>query len=470
MQKNFLILNMDLFLSEALGYNKSTYLYIDKVYQKKRYEFYNQAQENTYFNHYILNSGSILQVEYGKKALGIVSYVQKNYDKEIHDDLIEIIKKGWAYVYSYVQSSTEISLEKFYKKVDKRYENLKKVNDEVVFTDVNVLIILADLMNKKICEDDSLQDLFEKQSSRIEYHEIMKKTIPMIIETNKTKINELKRMMHQRTGEISNFTLFLNKFGKHPYLNRIASLFKNEEVSLSVFQGVKYSSIDIDYIFSLFSAFSEEAEIDCEELERFYIDALLVKGFIKVINNLKKQYFQRNQEIIQIEAENLERKLKDANEELEALKNIEAMQSKMLLCSEKRIKALEKQLEKEKGKTDKANDSLVIFVPNYEQSDIMIDFDMLKDKKVAIIGGHQRWHTKMKEVLSNSFFISPDTLNFDTNILLNSEAVFVYTNYLNHGMYYKVMEYAKSKNIKVYYIDHQNTDIVLAKMYKALSA
>ena len=85
------------------------------------------------------------------------------------------------------------------------------------------------------------------------------------------------------------------------------------------------------------------------------------------------------------------------------------------------------------------------------------------------MGGHSQWQNKMKEYLPNCRFISPDMLNFDINILSNVDIVFIYTNYLNHGMYYKVIDIIREREIKLEYLKSNiNMEIVLNQIIKIL--
>ena len=85
--------------------------------------------------------------------------------------------------------------------------------------------------------------------------------------------------------------------------------------------------------------------------------------------------------------------------------------------------------------------------------------------KGLIIGGHENWQRKMKELLPGFKFILPDALNFDVSILEGVEGIFVYTNYLNHGLYYKLINEVRKKDRPLYYLSYNiNENIVLQQI------
>lgn len=92
---------------------------------------------------------------------------------------------------------------------------------------------------------------------------------------------------------------------------------------------------------------------------------------------------------------------------------------------------------------------------------IDIDYSTLKNVKAVIIGGHERWQAKMKDLLPNFIFIHIDMVNFDVSMFDSVEFIFIYTNYLTHSIYYKAMDYVRGSDIKVHYLKQQNIDLVL---------
>lgn len=102
-------LNLIPFVVEALGTNKTIYKDIDNLYQKHKYEFYKAAKEHELYTHQIVTEGSLLQEEYCKKALGILTVASQIEDEGVYQELMKIMQKGFRWTYSYVQNRLSVS-------------------------------------------------------------------------------------------------------------------------------------------------------------------------------------------------------------------------------------------------------------------------------------------------------------------------------------------------------------------------
>lgn len=98
-----------------------------------------------------------------------------------------------------------------------------------------------------------------------------------------------------------------------------------------------------------------------------------------------------------------------------------------------------------------------------------IDLNKLHQVKAIIIGGHEKWQTRMKELLPNFGFIHTDMVNFDLSVLSSVDYVFFYVNYLNHSIYYKTVDYIKGKNVNIGYLNQQNENLVLKEIERFIS-
>jgi hypothetical protein len=151
------------------------------------------------------------------------------------------------------------------------------------------------------------------------------------------------------------------------------------------------------------------------------------------------------------------KKLAEANKEIVQLK--------------RQISKLKDQLEESEANKQELH-SLREFVYNLSQEDedeyeeMPIDYRTVQHIKSVIVGGRPNWQQRMKEKLPNFSFIDTDALNFDTGILDSVKTVFVNTNYISHGMYYKVASAAEKKGVKMVFLNKQNEDIVINKIYK----
>lgn len=140
---------------------------------------------------------------------------------------------------------------------------------------------------------------------------------------------------------------------------------------------------------------------------------------------------------------NLENQNKALLKELEQLKN----ENRRLTLELEESKVNKVELDKLREYAYKSED-----LDSVDTNEETIDLEFINSKKILVIGGRSNWHNKLKEVLNNCSFISVDNLNFDVGILSNYDHIFIYTDYLSHALYYKVIDYIRNNNLNVSYL------------------
>lgn len=93
---------------------------------------------------------------------------------------------------------------------------------------------------------------------------------------------------------------------------------------------------------------------------------------------------------------------------------------------------LEKQLE-ENDLT--AGDSSSDLSTNYPSKYIE---NRLKNLNIVIMGGHQIWQNKLKEIYPYFNYIDSDNVNYDINITRNADIIFFNTLHCSHTLFYKI--------------------------------
>ena len=77
----------------------------------------------------------------------------------------------------------------------------------------------------------------------------------------------------------------------------------------------------------------------------------------------------------------------------------------------------------------------------------------LQGKKVAILGGHERWQKKMKRLFPGWTFISVDDDSIGSfNALAGADYIYVYTNALQHKQYYRAMNLIRREGKALFYL------------------
>lgn len=460
------------YVIEALGHNKRIYKDIDKIYQANKYKYYKLAKRNTLYRHKLLKEGSLVQEEYCKKILGIFLGQEENevYNKKIKD----LFKKGFQYTYTYLHNHSTISLEKFVGDFIKKHGGY--VDNRGVSIEFHIVILVFLSLNSSVTlvENDFYNGYLSNLKERWDHYKDSNLTRIGLDKAKKDdfeKIKQAKEIVNEKYGSIDNFIDLLDRRFDETKLDSCSFLFDYENLSsVSVFEDIPFTKKDMDEIFYLYVVSGKDLKT-AEEILEFIIPNIYIKYLIKSYKKVKEVYFKNNKETTFIELEGLENQLEKLKIEL-------ALKEKSLVDFKKHSEELEKEnirLRSELKKEQKNKEELkslreFIFTLDSQEDFIeeKFDLDILKNYKAVIIGGHEKWQQKMKRLLPDFIFIHPDSLNFDTKLLDSVDHIFIYTNYLNHGIYYKVMNHIADKDIKVEYLSQQNENKVLSLIYKAL--
>lgn len=460
------------FVVQAIGHNKRIYKDIDKMYQKNKYEYYKAAKKHKLYNHIAIKEGSLLQEEYCKKVLGILV---GNKDDEWVKDFDKLLKKGFEYTYTYVENHRRIDLEEFARAFMKKYKGEKDKYGVPIEHHVVILLFLAINDNDKEIVKNETHDKYLHLLNMLWEHSNHNETrisLNKLTIEEKKEIKELKQAIYNEYGEIRNFDDIVIKRLDLEGLDLCGFLFDYEDLSsFSIFDEVKFTDKDIDEILYLFILNKEDLS-DIKNITKLFISYMYIKYMIKAYKKVKETYFKNNKETMYIEIEELEKSLNTATQKLFAQKQELNKLQQQLEKLERENKRLKTELEEERKNRNELIGlrEFMFSLDRQEEYNIKeeIDMEFLRNYKSVIIGGHEKWQQRMKELLPNFIFIHPDQTNFDTKILENIDIIFIYVNYLNHGIYYKVMSAIEGKNIKVAYLNQQNEDKVLQEIYQKI--
>lgn len=90
----------------------------------------------------------------------------------------------------------------------------------------------------------------------------------------------------------------------------------------------------------------------------------------------------------------------------------------------------------------------------------------LSGKKVCFVGGALSWRQKIEECIPASVFISD--VNFDENLIRNSDIVIINTNFIGHDVTNKATNIAGSARIKIIYTSKNNLDSMSKDILKSI--
>ena len=83
----------------------------------------------------------------------------------------------------------------------------------------------------------------------------------------------------------------------------------------------------------------------------------------------------------------------------------------------------------------------------------------IRDKKVTILGGTEKWIKRMKRILPGWNYIGADDNSIGAlGALECADYIYVYTDVLKHAQYYRAINVVKSKDKVLYYLGSSNVD------------
>lgn len=263
----------------------------------------------------------------------------------------------------------------------------------------------------------------------------------------------------------------LYKMGLYKYIKPLSGILRLQNLNDANFYSAttitREEYIDIYQMFIM----SQKRERLTDEDFPFYLSAsLLIFMMAKQYKELRDEYLNKDDSALYqaIERETL------ANQKVAELtkkeKEFEAKEKELnekISEQEAYIKELERKL-KEKEETVKEDEMLrkeVISLREYvfkeqeqiEQED-MVEEDysaQLENVKIAIVGGHQNWHQRIKQVYPGIRTILPDEKGIDLSFLSNMDIVCFETSHSNHAIYRKALSNVKDKDVHIHYFNGQ---------------
>jgi hypothetical protein len=422
------------------------------------------ACKSKFYNSIIIRDADFLKEEYSKKSLGIILYTLENpKDTLISELLNKSISKGFPYAYAYISNNNYILFSKFLSRLIKKSGGIDNLTDTEINSNLLILLVFALSSGKEIEVKDKLYIEFLNTLELMSEHGKVEGTCRISLdnmpEEESIKLKKYKEYFIQHYGLISNIS-DTHRFKNEKSYKIVEFLFDYEKISTSLFDNITLSKNDIDEIFHLVSLFNPNIENILDDVLYCYY----LKNILKSYSYMKDYYFRNNKETLYFQFEELESQTKDLSASIKSKDStIQELQSQ-IQSLEKHNKILNSKIDKSKIYEEELYSlrEMMFNLDNQEEyiPEDEIDISKLENIKLLIIGGHDKWQQRMKETLKNTIFISPNNLNFDISLINNVEMVYVYTQYINHSIYYKAVEGCKKYNKKIKYINVSNEDIV----------
>jgi hypothetical protein len=503
------------FLSIALGGNPFLHPYIDQYYRKNEWVYYEAYQrsglkDNSMFAMYTTKSEEKI-----RQVAGIVEWCNQNGELTVLDQLI---KKGYKFVYQYVQRHSEVDLEHFVRSYAKKQKN-KQVTEIELFYQNIVLWYLCTRENKPLntysVTWQSFQDLIHSALNEVELEEVNFSN--QVIEEHKAEINALYEEYHiPKNPEFNSFGVFLEFLIGTGLLKilEINPAFDIEKAQQLVFQQsptkhigalggwlkilkiheldateqMPFSKRDLDMVFMELLHAKKHNHLTKEEQDLFIMSCFYMKCLSYLYRDTKKLYLDQSKQdyylemkaketrILQQEKEQL-RKEEEWNQTVEKHQKKIAGLTQELREANLKIRQLEQQIDQMEDSSKEVH-ALRSYVYHEEQVFDQVETapslqtmtNFIQSKRIIIFGGHPNWRQKLKDILPSVDFMDVDDLNRDITKIQRFESVFINTSIFAHTFYRKIMkEVAKSETSLFYLNGQSNVEKTITEIYHCLN-
>lgn len=485
--QNKIELDMRLFLIEAVATNPRAVKQLNTVYKKHCFRAYAYARKSDLYNHPMIMDGDIYKEVASKRMLGLVLYGE--IDKDINDEILKIIEKGWTKLYNYIKKKNKIFIEE----ISSIFFNENQTEDEINGI-MAITLILAEMFDIIIVENKRFEFVIITFYNRLKHYNEQKNNNDLL----RLSYDNITPELHVKAKSIIN-----RCFTEYGTINTLQDIFGIRDESIKIL--IDSFSFIYDTEDLMFLSVTNNPKVDIKDLEelaviyyvnyrnqnkfeamKFILASMFIKYTAKAYKEVKKYHFQNNQESIFYEMEQLENdneKLKNDNKLLQEVNNKIAIENKKLKQEykstlereiikqkkenaklQKQIKQLNKQRELDNNELEKLRDLLFENVEVEDQQQDNIDNINLENIKVVIFGGTPTWVNKTKELLPISFKFVDGISDFNANILKNIDIIlFKYTD-MKHSIYYKAVNVAKKYDIPFNYIKTNSIDEIKRKI------
>ena len=461
--------NLMPFLCDAITLRRENFKKIDELYNKNKYEYYNLAVNSNLYNSSLISDSDFLKEEYSKKFLGILLFLSNNDNTELFSEIELMIKQSYSYAYVYYTQNNKINLENFIKAFMRKQRG--KVTDDELNSNLVILYILSTQNeSKQVIMNEYLKIFEEMLVARTEHSKFDTSTRISIDNLDKTILKKLNK----RKSEIGicDRNTMLKKYFDSPYDKMLSFLFDDENITTSMFDYIEMT--DKNILEHLYLINFLKSTTNTEEFSEKYdvnnmIILLYMRYMLKAYKAIKELYFKNNKETMYMDMENIQKQLNKTKDVIK-VKDMNILElNKQLQKKENTIKKLSNEILNNKlSKEELISLRNSFFNTSLEFQEIKeenIDYDVFETNIFLILGGHDTLQIKLKEILKNSIFINTDNLNFDVNLIQKAEIIIIFPNYLNHAIYYKVIDKARTLNKKILHITNTNISLILNQIY-----
>lgn len=492
-------LNLILFITEALVTNKKIEKDIINMYEEHKYEAYKAAKKSKFYNHPILSDGDIYREVLCKKALGLLLLAQA--DENVTVKVQNMIEKGWRGICSYVSEQEKLDLDSLLNKFAGKGNTNNLTNDE--FNAIFIVgLVCSEFYKISIIENKTYRFIIESLYNRLvsynkdpeldEYKSrfgLHRFSYKQFNQELRDKSKSILERIFDRYGVIRNidsFT-FIDDEEMEDYVDKMLMVFDTEDMMISsMAENIKIDKKEMQELAGLYYVIYRNQ--NTVEAAKFFYPAFIIRMILKAYKDVKSYFFKNNKETLYIELEGLEDKVRDNMETVNRFKTENnSLKNEIEHLRDSYKKTIERENLDLKGKIEDLENKIRLLKQNDKELfalreaifELNQDIDPedtaekqtreIPDIKALVVGGHKNWREKLALELPDTFsFLDGTIANFDVNILNNVEYVFLYTGYMSHATYYRIISHCKNSDVSINYITHTSIDLVLDEIARKL--
>ncbi len=503
------------FLCIALGGNSFIHAFIDELYSKEEWTYYEAFQKCEWKNKSLFSMYTTKSEGKIRQVAGIVAW---SYQSQQFTQVDQLIKKGYKYVYQYMQQHTHIDFEHFMRSFAKRQKKSIVKEIDLIYQNI-VLWYLCVRENKpfnqsniawksfiqvlitSINESEVENSLFSKKmrdQHRMEIEELYKKfcipknqrfdsigsLLEFLISNNLRKIYETTPECPTKKAEEQ---VFQDSPAK--YIGAIGGWLKTLKIhELDATEQVPLTKIDLDNIFLELLYAKKYNHIQNEEQVLFFITCLYIKCLSAHYQETKQIYLDQSKQEYYLEMKSKESHIHEQEAKLiqrqrewhlnseQKQREIEGL-TRNLREANAKIRQLEQVIVNMEDYSDEVH-ALRNYLYWEEQHDSDVKSgpsmktmtEYIQSKRIIVFGGSTIWQQKLKMEFQQIDFVDVSEINRDISKIQRVDAVFINTKVFSHAFYKKITKELSKTEVPLYYLNGQsNVEKTTVEIYKWLT-
>lgn len=470
-----------LWYAEALSIKEFISEDIDALYSKNKLQMYSLGKSSERYDCSLCRRLPLKRQARFKRLICIMEYMDalpEGKEKELlSKSFFNMFKKAYK---------TEHSLVSNYKKANQKLDYTrilrfildKDPTTEMLLSQVSAVLffVLHYYGNEKVYSKfNDLLDTYIMRADNIP-------KFPKLCDLS-TEEKEKVRKISSKLDKSLIYDLYHTAIHKNSINSSVDWLYDSASLCyLTLHEETPVDKKDVEDILISYSVFEPKlANGEIMDINDYMVFASHLKLMMKSYNSAVNLYHKTNQETLFDELKIKEEKLHQISESLqekeykleqlkqEMVKTVSSIseECETLKLQNKKLLIEIEQLKKGKSELDALREFMFSQQTEDEQDLLNVETDSscLSEINAIVIGGHPNWQNKMKELLpTNWTFISGDKRKIDKK-LLEKDLIIFNTNYLNHPLYYFVMD--NIENRKICYVTKVDCNACLNEIIKA---